>query len=193
MKDISLLPEKARQLFDTAFSVAKEELGDDEQASFVAWEALSKHFRHVGNEWIEKQFEADKEPEKNDFFANQVVTKSDGEESAEDKTAEEAETSEDTTEEAAFDEEGVAKALTAEQRNNLPDADFAYVETAPDGSKVRKLPIHDAAHVRNALARFSQTQGIPSDKKQAVLRKIIAKAKELGVEVSEDMLSEAGL
>ena len=34
----------------------------------------------------------------------------------------------------------------------LPDRAFAYV----DSHGTRRLPIHDAAHVRNALARFGQ-------------------------------------
>jgi class 3 adenylate cyclase len=42
--------------------------------------------------------------------------------------------------------------LTAKERAALPDSAFAYV----DSSGGRRLPIHDAAHVRNALARFGQ-------------------------------------
>jgi class 3 adenylate cyclase len=43
-------------------------------------------------------------------------------------------------------------ALTAKERARLPDRAFAYI----DSSGRRRLPIHDAAHVRNALARFGQ-------------------------------------
>src|SRR5690348_18404816 len=42
--------------------------------------------------------------------------------------------------------------LRAKERAELPDSAFAYIDS---GGK-RRLPIHDAAHVRNALARFSQ-------------------------------------
>jgi class 3 adenylate cyclase len=42
--------------------------------------------------------------------------------------------------------------LSAKERAALPDSAFAYI----DSSGRRRLPIHDAAHVRNALARFSQ-------------------------------------
>jgi class 3 adenylate cyclase len=42
--------------------------------------------------------------------------------------------------------------LTAKERAALPDTAFAYVDSAGQ----RRLPIHDAAHVRNALSRFSQ-------------------------------------
>jgi class 3 adenylate cyclase len=42
--------------------------------------------------------------------------------------------------------------LTAKQRAALPDSAFAYV----DSTGQRRLPIHDAAHVRAALSRFGQ-------------------------------------
>ena len=44
--------------------------------------------------------------------------------------------------------------LTAAERSKLPDRAFAYV----DSTGARRLPIVDAAHVRNALARFSQVE-----------------------------------
>ena len=42
--------------------------------------------------------------------------------------------------------------LSAKERAQLPDSAFAYI----DSRGRRRLPINDAAHVRNALARFSQ-------------------------------------
>ncbi len=42
--------------------------------------------------------------------------------------------------------------LSARERAALPDRAFAYI----DSRGMRRLPIHDAAHVRNALARFNQ-------------------------------------
>ena len=42
--------------------------------------------------------------------------------------------------------------LSAKERARLPDSAFAYI----DSRGARRLPIHDAAHVRNALARFGQ-------------------------------------
>jgi class 3 adenylate cyclase len=42
--------------------------------------------------------------------------------------------------------------LDTTKRAKLPDRAFAYV----DSRGARRLPIHDAAHVRNALARFDQ-------------------------------------
>jgi class 3 adenylate cyclase len=42
--------------------------------------------------------------------------------------------------------------LRAKDRAQLPDSAFAYI----DSRGKRRLPIHDASHVRNALARFGQ-------------------------------------
>jgi len=42
--------------------------------------------------------------------------------------------------------------LSASARSRLPDSAFAYI----DSQGVRRLPINDAGHVRNALARFDQ-------------------------------------
>ena len=42
--------------------------------------------------------------------------------------------------------------LGAKERAQLPDSAFAYIDSGGN----RRLPIHDAAHVRNALARFGQ-------------------------------------
>jgi class 3 adenylate cyclase len=42
--------------------------------------------------------------------------------------------------------------LRAAERARLPDSAFAYI----DACRRRRLPIHDADYVRNALARFNQ-------------------------------------
>jgi class 3 adenylate cyclase len=47
---------------------------------------------------------------------------------------------------------GRMPALGARERAGLPDRAFAYI----DSKGRRMLPMHDAAHVRNALARFSR-------------------------------------
>jgi class 3 adenylate cyclase len=44
--------------------------------------------------------------------------------------------------------------LSASERSKLPDSAFAYV----DSRGKRMLPIHDEAHVKNALARFDQVK-----------------------------------
>lgn len=88
--------------------------------------------------------------------------------------------------------EALAKQMNSAERNNLPDSDFAYI--APGGKKdeegktvprsLRHLPIPDAAHVRNALARLPLTD-IPEAAKKTALEKIRRKAKEFGIKVSE--------
>lgn len=90
-----------------------------------------------------------------------------------------------------YDKAKAAK-LSSKEKSNLPDSDFAYIQ--PGGKKdsegktvprsLRHLPINDAAHVRNALARLDQTDISPEAKK-AALKKIKAAAKKFGIKVSE--------
>lgn len=72
--------------------------------------------------------------------------------------------------------------LPYKERKNMPAGEFAYIDS--DGGK--HLPIHDVAHVRNALARFNQTQFESPEKKKAAARKILAAARKYKIEVSED-------
>ena len=72
--------------------------------------------------------------------------------------------------------------LDAEDREELRRSDFAYVDS--DGNE--KLPIHDESHVRNALARFNQTEFESKAAKERARKKIMAAAKRLDIDVSED-------
>jgi len=74
-----------------------------------------------------------------------------------------------------------AKKLTTEQRNALPDSDFALIQEK-DGKKIRRFPINDEAHVRNALARLPQAKDITEEEKASALAKILKKAKELNMD-----------
>lgn len=95
-----------------------------------------------------------------------------------------------------MDDELKAAMATADV-NDLPDSAFAYIE--PGGTQdaqgrtrprsLRHLPIHDAAHVRNALARLPQTDIPPAAKKQA-MTKIMKAAKRFGVQVGKASLGE---
>jgi uncharacterized protein DUF6582 len=67
----------------------------------------------------------------------------------------------------------------------LPASAFAFVGN-PDLTETWKYPIHDAAHVRNALSRWGSEKGIPADQKAKVYARIKAAAKKFGVEVSDD-------
>ena len=72
--------------------------------------------------------------------------------------------------------------LTEKKRDRLDDNQFAYI----DASGERKLPIHDESHVRNAIARFNQTDFSGGDSKATVARRILRAAKRYGVDVAED-------
>jgi hypothetical protein len=49
--------------------------------------------------------------------------------------------------------------------------------------KERKEPLNDAIHVRNAIARFDQVEGVSDAERDAAWRRIKAAAKRFGVEV----------
>jgi len=61
--------------------------------------------------------------------------------------------------------------LKPKKRARLPDRAFAYI----DSRGRRRLPIHDKAHVRNALARFNQV-GFESDAAREKARKRLLNA-----------------
>lgn len=69
------------------------------------------------------------------------------------------------------------RGLSTAEQNRLPDRDFAF----PKG---RKEPLTDAAHVRNAIARFDQVEGVSDRERDQAWKRILAAAKRYGVEVS---------
>jgi hypothetical protein len=71
----------------------------------------------------------------------------------------------------------MAKIIEA-SREHIADANFAF-------PKEKKEPIHDAAHVRNAIARFNQVEGVSEDERDAAWKRIKAAAKKHGVDVKE--------
>lgn len=82
--------------------------------------------------------------------------------------------------------------LTAAAENKLSDDDFALVYEE-DGKKVRKYPIHDKAHVRNALARAAQmieAGGKAASDARKALPRIKAAAKKMGIGVSKSIMIE---
>jgi hypothetical protein len=72
--------------------------------------------------------------------------------------------------------------LTAKKRDNLRSTQFAYVDS--DGGE--HLPIHDESHVRNAIARFNQTEFESAAAKERARKKIVTAAKRHDIEVSDD-------
>ena len=57
-----------------------------------------------------------------------------------------------------------------------PRTSFAF-------SKKRKEPLSDARHVRNAVARFDQVEGVTVAERDAAWRRIRAAARKYGVEI----------
>jgi class 3 adenylate cyclase len=67
--------------------------------------------------------------------------------------------------------------LAASARARLPDSAFAYV----DSQGRRRLPIHDASHVRNALARFDQTAFADDATRERARQRLLRAAKKYGI------------
>jgi hypothetical protein len=70
-------------------------------------------------------------------------------------------------------------------RSNLPDSVYAF-------PKHKKEPLTDASHVRNALARFDQVQGVSDTDREQAFANIKAAAKHYGVDVKEKSWKELG-
>jgi class 3 adenylate cyclase len=67
--------------------------------------------------------------------------------------------------------------LGAKERAQLPDSAFAYI----DSSGNRRLPIHDASHVRNALARFGQVHFEDEAARDRARSRLLRAAKKHGI------------
>jgi hypothetical protein len=66
--------------------------------------------------------------------------------------------------------------LSTAEQNDLPASKFAF----PDE---RKEPLTDAKHVRNAVARFDQVEGVSDSERDRAWRRIKAAAKKYDVEI----------
>jgi len=75
--------------------------------------------------------------------------------------------------------------LDADQRNDLDKRQFAF-------PRQRKEPLEDARHVRNAIARFDQVEGVTDAERDEAWKRIRAAAKKFDVEVSETSWHELG-
>jgi len=69
--------------------------------------------------------------------------------------------------------------LSEKQRDRLDEDQFAF-------PKERKEPLNNASHVRNAIARFNQVQGVSDDERDAAWSRIKRAAKKFDVEMEED-------
>jgi hypothetical protein len=66
--------------------------------------------------------------------------------------------------------------IATSRRERMPAQKFAF-------PKERKEPLNDASHVRNAIARFDQVQGVSDSEREAAWRRIRTAARKFGVEV----------
>jgi hypothetical protein len=66
--------------------------------------------------------------------------------------------------------------LSTRQKNKLPAERFAF-------TKKRKEPITDARHVRNAIARFDQVEGVTVSEREAAWKRIRAAARKFGIQI----------
>jgi class 3 adenylate cyclase len=67
--------------------------------------------------------------------------------------------------------------LKASERAKLPDSAFAYVDSAGK----RRLPIHDEAHVRNALGRFERVSFESDTARERARTRLLNAAKKYGI------------
>lgn len=71
-----------------------------------------------------------------------------------------------------------APGLSTAEENRMSRSEFAF----PDQ---RKEPLVDAAHVRNAIARFDQVEGVTDSERDKAWKRITSAARRFDVDVSE--------
>ena len=73
----------------------------------------------------------------------------------------------------------MSEGLSTAEQDQLSDDQFAFPEQ-------RKEPLVDASHVRNAIARFDQVEGVSDAERDRAWKRIAVAAKRFGVEMSEE-------
>ena len=76
-----------------------------------------------------------------------------------------------------------SQGMSTAEKDTLPDKEFAF-------PKQRKEPLTDARHVRNAVARFDQVEGVSDAERDQAWKRILAAAKRYDVDVSESSWRE---
>src|SRR5271165_7586400 len=67
-----------------------------------------------------------------------------------------------------------SEGLSTEEKDRLPAKDFAFPTE-------RKEPLIDAKHVRNAIARFDQVEGVSDSERDKAWQRILKAAKRFDV------------
>ncbi|MDQ2832010.1 MAG: hypothetical protein M3Y74_23545 [Chloroflexota bacterium] len=75
--------------------------------------------------------------------------------------------------------------LDTKERKELPDSVYAF-------PKQRKEPLTDAAHVKNALARFDQVEGVSDAERDLAFANIKKASQHYGVDVAETSWRDLG-
>lgn len=75
--------------------------------------------------------------------------------------------------------------LDAAERNSMSDSAYAF-------PRVRKEPLNDASHVRNAIARFDQVRDVTDDERREAFRRIRRAADKFGVEMTAKRWQDLG-
>jgi hypothetical protein len=75
--------------------------------------------------------------------------------------------------------------LDAADRNTMPDSEYAF-------PRLRKEPLNDASHVRNAIARFDQVEDATDEERREAFDRIRRAADRFGVDMSEDRWQDLG-
>ena len=68
--------------------------------------------------------------------------------------------------------------MSTAEEDRLADEEFAF-------PRERKEPLTDARHVRNAISRFDQVEGVSDAERDQAWKRILAAAKRYDIEVSE--------
>jgi uncharacterized sporulation protein YeaH/YhbH (DUF444 family) len=71
-----------------------------------------------------------------------------------------------------------SRGISTAAEDQLADKEFAF-------PKERKEPLTDARHVRNAIARFDQVEGVSDAERDRAWKRILTAAKRYNVQVSE--------
>jgi hypothetical protein len=76
-----------------------------------------------------------------------------------------------------------SQGLSTAEQDQLSRSEFAFPAE-------RKEPLTDARHVRNAIARFNQVEGVSDAERDEAWKRILAAAKRYDVDVSESSWRE---
>jgi hypothetical protein len=75
--------------------------------------------------------------------------------------------------------------LNAAERNAMPAGEYAF-------PRLRKEPLNDASHVRNAIARFDQVRDASDEERREAFERIKRAADRYGVEMTADRWQDLG-